>query len=171
MASYGYLTTFDWTKLAKSPNIKKIKKEKPKINIVFSQCIKYIDRDDERWIHILNDASVGKFPRHFKYDLKNNSLLYIRNKYREKLKIPDNILNATEKIIDFFRKNGRIFSKKDRISNNVNINLAITWKDIKSSIRKEILVDAFSYELCEKYKLDFKDYYNIIKNKINTGFL
>ena len=170
MASYGYLSTFDWTRLAKNPGTKKIKKEKPKINIVFSQCIKYIDRDDERWIQILNDASLGKFPRHFKYNTKNNTLLYSRAKYREMLKIPDNLLEAIEKIIDFFRKNGRIYSKKDRTRSN-NTNMMITWKNIKSSKKKENLIDTYSYELCKKYKLNIKDYYNGIKTKINTGLL
>ena len=161
----------DLLNFSRKPQTKKEPKKK-QINPLFAECLQHFDEDDKKWIQIFENASIGHFPAHVKYDIDNNILTYNRQKYREKIKLPNDTLEATDKVVEFFQKFCHIYSDKDlAITSKKFILDVVSWKEIKSTNKKSHMVDEYAYALCKRNNLDTKEYFPRIKTKINIGLM
>ncbi len=124
---------------------------------IFEKCIKLIN--DDFWINILINFSIGKFKKGFTY--KDNYLYY---KNKDKIHIDqEDALKALNQLQYFLKNKSGIMSDTDRINGNqltqqkideLNQNKKIQWNDIKSSNHKNILIDRYIDKVIQYYNLN-----------------
>jgi len=163
-------STTDLINFARRP-IHKKEIKKNIINPIFDKCLQYIDPDDKKWKQIFEKAGSGRFPPHVKYDIDDNILTYNRQKYKEHIKIPIDTIEATNAIIEFFKKFCHIYSEKDKYTNGRIKFDDITWKEIKSINKRTHMINEFAHSLCKRYGVEIDKFFNHIKTKINVGLL
>lgn len=156
--------------------LKKVIRDRDKKNPYFERCLEFVDEDDIERVEFFENATKGRFPKHFKYDKSTNTVIYRNKKIKENIKLSPNIQDSTQTIINFFHDVVRHFSQKD-IENNRkrskksqnDISIIEKWSDANQK-QKDILIQHYIQTLVDKFKLDQEGYLSV-KNSIYEGFL
>lgn len=139
-----------------------------KKNPFFDECLERYSENDKIWIRILQDAALGKFPHHFRYNKDEHTLTYSYQKKKENLKLNSDPEIAVNEFVAFLQEHGHIFSKKDQIKDEI-VNNKIKWIKVKGTVKTN-LIDGFVAHLCQKHHLNDSKYLEI-KNDINLALM
>ena len=153
-----------WKKEKKPNVITEVKKRKktlkPVINPIFEKCANLTE--DEFWNSIFMDCSRGKFPRGFFF--KNNLLTHKRGSKMTTLEISKSATETYTDVINFFQVKAGIMSQEDRkrlqqrederILEQMEKEKDISWGQIRKENLKEVLLNEFICDLCERMDLN-----------------
>jgi len=153
----------NWTN---PPTKKSIAKEKK--NLFFEECLAIYDKEDPFWIRKLNEAILGKFPRHFRYYKETRTLIYSYNKKKDSIKLDPKAELAVTQFIEFVQTHGCIYSAKDQIKEKIS-NDEINWSKTRDNVKMN-LIEAYAIRFYRENSLKYEDYLKI-KNDINLGIL
>lgn len=145
----------------KSPTEKKVAKPRGRrvakeiVNQIFMDCSSLAT--DEFWKEKLVQCAYGKMPAKFAYT--DGKLIYKKNNKSPSIELSENRIAALKEIIDFFKKNGGIFSPNDTEDNtDIDSNRIVTeinWSKCNAKM-KEILLSYYISDLKSILKLTDK---------------
>lgn len=132
---------------------------------------------DPYWQLEFRKASFGKFPQRFTF--KGGILIFTKSNRKEKMLIPNDVLQAIENYKAFIRKHTLCKSRleyeednkrnEEKINNNKSIE-EYSWKSIKKKKIKEVLITNFINNISNSFELDKSQRYEL-SCKINLGII
>jgi hypothetical protein len=133
--------------------------------------------EDPFWKTEFVKASHGRFPSKVSY--KNGIIYFVKSNKREKMYLPEDIMDAIENYKGFIHKNTWNRSRaeyeednkmnEDRISKNKSIQ-DFQWKELKKKKTKELLIMNYINDLAKEYEMSIEDKYEL-NISINTGII
>lgn len=139
---------------------KRKKTLKPIVNPIFEKLANLTD--DIFWKTTFLDCARGKLPRGFTF--KNNLLTFKKGNRMTCLELTSNLPESFTSTMNFFQSAAGIMSSQDRkkirkkeeerILEQIEKDLDKNWKDIRKENLKEVLLNEFITEICERLNFD-----------------
>lgn len=140
---------------------------------LFEECANILD--DEYWRALFVQCSRGRFPPGIRYDSEMNILSLKADKSREIHKLSKDAEEVLPIVMAAFRSMGmssateqiKNMKKGARLSRRKAKQIQ-SWKEIKSKLKRNELVQEFAYSICEDHK-DARYMAAVINNALRFG--
>lgn len=159
----------------KAGTVKKKNRSSTKVpHQILLDAVQYVD--DEYWHTVLTDMAHHKYPKGF--IVKNGVLSYKRNMTSIFSVVLDGMAanEVADKVIEFLQQHGNMKSDRDRehdqiIADNIKKKskekCIYSWKDIKSTKKKNIFLMNYAVSLTKKHpNLKYDDIYSLLCSEI-----